>query len=103
METTRTITITKGRKNFEDRERRICSNLSFFKDCEYFLFRDDGMKLTISKCGLDVPKRARTGCRNKGMIVFQFPGDMPLDTYKVNEEESNEDKLVINYLKHLEL
>lgn len=103
METMRTLTISKGRRNFEDRERRIYSNLDFFKDCEYFHFRDDGMKLTISKCGLEIPKKAMTGCRVGNMITFHFSSSIPLGIYEVNEDESNEDKLVINYLKYLEL
>ena len=98
METKRTITISRIRKSFDDMERRIYSSLDFFKDCEYFLFRDNGITLTISKCGLDTPKKAVRGCRVGDTISFHFSSDIPLGCYDVNEEESNEDRLVINYL-----
>ena len=94
----RTLTISKGRKNFEERERRIYSHLDFFKGCEYFHFRDDGMRLTISRCGLDIPKNAMRGCRVDDTITFTFSSTIPLGKYLINEEESDEDRIVIDYL-----
>ena len=99
MKTTRTITISRVCKNFDNCERRIYSRLDFFKDCESFLFLDRGIKLIIKKCGLDAPRNAVTGCRVGDTISFHFSSDIPLGCYEVNEEESNEDRLVINYLK----
>lgn len=85
------IKVGKGRA---DRYRDIYSKSSWFDSAEYFDIQDDGECLTIKKCYLEIPKTAQKFTKKRH---FQFVSELPLGTFYIDEDESNEDELAIYY------
>lgn len=85
------INVHKGRS---DRYRDIYSKSSWFDNAEYFDIKDDGECLIIKKCYLEIPKNAQKFTKARH---FQFVSELPLGTFDIVEDESNEDELVIYY------
>ena len=85
------ITVYKGRA---DRYRAIYSKSSWFDNAEYFEIQDDGECVVIKKCYLEMPKTAQKFTKSRN---FQFVSELPLGTFDIDEDESNEDELVIYY------
>lgn len=83
-----------------DNFRQIYSNSNFFSDTDYYLLKDDGECLTITKCRMQIPKNARKVCkpsRIRNAYYFQFESEMPLGKFEFDADESNEDVLKIYY------
>ena len=72
------------------------SHIDWFSDCEYFTIKDDGAEsLTFIKCySLDPPSHTYKLSKIKS---FTIVSDIPIGRYAVDQEESDEDKLVVNY------
>jgi hypothetical protein len=85
------ITVYKGRA---DRYRDIYSKSSWFDNSEYFVIQDDSESLIIKKCYMEIPKKAQKFTKARH---FQFVSELPLGTFDIDEDESNEDELVIYY------
>ena len=85
------ISITKGRT---DRYKQLYSNSKWFDVTEYFDIQDDGESLIIKKCYMEIPKTAQKFTSGRH---FQFVSELPLGTFDIDEEESNEDELVVYY------
>jgi len=85
------ITVYKGRA---DRYRDIYSKSSWFDNAEYFDIQDDGECLIIKKCYMEIPKTAQKFTKARH---FQFVSELPLGTFDIDKDESNEDELVIYY------
>ena len=85
------ISITKGRS---DRYKQLYSSSEWFDGTEYFDIQDDRESLTIKKCYMEIPKTAQKFTSGRH---FQFVSELPLGTFDVDEEESNEDELVVYY------
>ena len=91
------ITIYKGRLNHY---RVIYSKSSWFDNAEYFDIQDDGECLIIKKCYLEIPKNAQKFTKAR---QFQFVSELPLGTFDIDEDESNEDELFIYYREQLHI
>lgn len=88
------ISVTIG-KNY--RFRLVYSNSNFFSDTDYYLLKDDGECLIITKCRMQIPKNARKVCKpNSSGYTFNFESEMPLGKFEF-DEESNEDMVKIYY------
>ena len=77
-----------------DAYKAIYSTDDWFKDAEYLVVKDDGYKLTITKCYLDIPKNAYKFNQQSHQIKCYI--DIPFGVYDF-DEESNEDELIIYY------
>ena len=85
------ISVTKGR---EDRYKQLYSSSEWFNGAEYFNIQDDGESIVIKKCYMEIPKTAQKFTSGRH---FQFVSELPLGTFDIDEEESNEDELVVYY------
>jgi len=85
------ISITKGRA---DRYRQLYSSSEWFDGTEYFDIQDDGESLIIKKCYMEIPKTAQKFTSGRH---FQFVSELPLGTFDIDEEESNDGELVVYY------
>ena len=85
------ITVNKGRAN---RYKDIYSKSLWFDNAEYFDIQDDGEMLIIKKCYMEIPKTAQKFTKTRH---FQFVSELPLGTFDIDEDESNEDELVVYY------
>ena len=84
------ICVIKGTK--QKYKRVVCGG--WFDGVEYFITEDDGECFVIKKCYMEIPKRARKIDRN---MYLEFIGEIPIGTFDIDEEESNEDELVVYY------
>ena len=80
------ISVCMGRN---DNYRAISSNSNFFADADYFLLKEDGECLTITKHRLEIPKKAQKIRRTDYGYYFQFASEMPLGKFEFDEDESN--------------
>lgn len=84
------ISVSMGRT---ERYRNIYSNSNFFIVGEYYVLKDDGECLTITRCGLDVPKKAQMFIKTG----FQCISELPIKKFEFDAEESNCDEVRIYY------
>lgn len=84
------ITVSNG---CQPTQKQIHSNSKWFSE-EYYLIKDDGDRLVITKCYLKIPKDARKFKKNNSLTLII---DMPNGKFEFDEDESTEDALVIYY------
>ena len=84
----------KVRKGKSDRYKMIYSNCKWFEDAEYFDIQENNEVLVIKKCYMIIPKTAQ---KSKKVGFFYCVSELPLGTFNIDENESNEDELVIYY------
>lgn len=88
------ISVSMGRT---ERYRQIYSNSNFFIGGDYYVLKDDGESLTITRCGLEVPKNAQMFVKGKTGGWFQCVSELPIKKIEFDAEESNCDEVRIYY------
>lgn len=90
------ISVAMGRT---ERYRHIYSNSSFFITGEYYVLKDNGELLTITRCGLDIPKKAQMFTKGNGKTdgFFQFVSELPVGKFEFEYDESTCDEVKIYY------
>jgi len=86
--------ITVYPKDKNDRMRKIYCKSEWFNGTEYFEFIEEESFLIIKRCLLEIPKKAIKLPKGRS---FDKASKLPLGTFSIDEEESNEDELVIYY------
>lgn len=88
------ISVCMGRN---DSYRAINSNSNFFADADYFLLKEDGECLTITKHRMEIPKKAQKVRKTEYGYYFQFASELPCGKFEFDADESNEDVARIYY------
>ena len=87
-----TITVTKGR-NKSETFRYIYSNADWFKEAEFYIFKENEYGFTVQKClCIEIPNNAV-----KFTTQAHLFSQIPVGKYQIDEEESTTDELVIYY------
>lgn len=84
-----------SRKYGKTRQLCFCSN--FFEDCEYYTIDIFVDWFVVKKHRLDTPKSSLKATKNNAAYQLNLYGtDLPIGTFKIDLEDSNEDELFIN-------
>ena len=87
-------TITLYPTGSNGRRKNIYCKSNWFSDAEYFQFINEDGSLIIKKCYLEIPKGAVKMSKNG---YLQLNIDIPLGTFDIDFEDSNEDEIVVYY------
>jgi len=75
-------------------QRAIKSKTKWFDECEYYTIEADEECIIITKCRMEIQKKAHRYTKGTGLKVEM---DLPYGNFVFDDEESTEDELVVYY------